>query len=331
MNLNSGRRFGQRAFKIEERMHSLISIFASGLLVLLPLWGPEPPLSTIALVLAGMVAMLGLPHGALDHRVGKKLLRSYPDSSAMLIFFVSYLAVVLVVVAGWFVAPQVTVMAFFCLSAWHFGLEEDERSDRSRWQWAALFARGGMVIWVPAVFQGTEIVNLLAAILPASDFSAAGEVVALIQFAAPVLIALTLFDAIFYSADSQQRCLGLSAIWLHRLRLASFAILFATANPLVSFGLYFCAWHSIRGLIHLRQQFGESMGRFGLSLLPITVAALVLFAIGFVFSPNFGQVTPAIIQTLFIGLSAVAIPHLLLHILADWTVSRPHPKSEVPA
>lgn len=312
-------------------MHSLIIIFASGLLMLLPLWGPELPLSKIALILAGLVAIVGLPHGALDHRVGKKLLRSYSESAATLIFFVSYLAVALVVVSGWFVAPQVTVMAFFCLSAWHFGLEEDDRLDRSRWQWAALVARGGMVIWVPAVFQGTEIVNLLAAILPKADDLAAGEVVALIQFAAPGLIALTLFDGLFYSTDSQQKWLGLSATWLHRFRSASFAILFATANPLVSFGFYFCAWHSIRGLIQLRQQFGGSMGRFGLSLLPITVAALVLFAIGFVLSPNFGQVTPAIIQTLFIGLSAVAIPHLLLHILVDSTVSLPHPKSEVPA
>ncbi len=140
----------------------------------------------------------------------------------------------------------------------------------------------------------------------------------------PVLFALTLLDAVSYSSDQQSVKFGLSSSWQHRIRLVSFALLFANANPLVSFGLYFCGWHSIRGLIHLHQQFGGSVGKFGFSLLPITAAALILFAIGFVFSPNFGQITPAILQTVFIGLSAVAIPHLLLHVVSDSLAIRPN-------
>lgn len=48
----------------------------------------------------------------------------------------------------------------------------------------------------------------------------------------------------------------------------------------------------------------------------MSVAALVLFGIGFlfVFDQNFSQ---AILQTVFVGLSAVAIPHLLLHVVTD--------------
>jgi Brp/Blh family beta-carotene 15,15'-monooxygenase len=185
-----------------------------------------------------------------------------------------------------------------------------------------MVARGGMVIWVPSVFQGEKISELLITILPSADAFAATQVVALIQFATPLLVGLTLFDAFSYANDRHDVKLGLSPEWQHRIRLAGFAILFATASPLISFGVYFCGWHSIRGLIHLHQQFGGTIGQFSLSLLPITGAAFVMFGIGFAISLNYGQLIPAIIQTVFIGLSAVAIPHLLLHVVSDSMAAR---------
>ncbi len=304
-------------------MHSLIITSLTGILLLLPVLGIQLAMSQVALALAIAVAFVGLPHGALDHRVGKKVLRSLSPTSSSLVFFCSYLLVALLVVTGWYVSPLLTIVGFFCLSAWHFGLEEDEREIRSRWHWAAMVARGGMVIWVPCVFQGEQISELLVTILPSEDTFAAAQVVALVQFVAPLLVGLTLFDAFSYANDRQPVKVGLSPEWQHRIRLVGFAILFATASPLVSFGVYFCGWHSIRGLIHLHQQFGGPIGRFSLSLLPITGAALALFGIGFAISPNFGQLTPAIIQTVFIGLSAVAIPHLLLHVVSDSLAARP--------
>ena len=55
-------------------MHSLIITSLTGILLLLPVLGIQLPMSQVALALAIAVAFVGLPHGGLDHRVGKKVL-----------------------------------------------------------------------------------------------------------------------------------------------------------------------------------------------------------------------------------------------------------------
>ena len=298
-------------------MHSLIATVATGVLLLLQAGGLDFALGGVSLTLAIAVAFVGLPHGALDHRVGKKILCALPPVLGFVAFFASYLAVATVVLLGWYVAPLLTTVVFFGLSAWHFGLEEDERTERTRLQWAAMVSRGGMVIWIPIIFQGAEINELLAMILPSPNAAVGAYIVGAIQLMVPVLIALTIIDAYSFSIPGRTQVLGISAAWQHRIRVCAFAVLFAIAHPLVSFGLYFCGWHSIRGLMHLHQQFGGSFSRFSLSLVPISAAAIALFAVGFLVQLTSVQITPSIIRTVFVGLSAVAIPHLLLHVLSD--------------
>lgn len=298
-------------------MHSLAVSIMIGFILLTQALGLTLSYSVGVLLLAAAVATIGLPHGSLDHQVGRKLMSGLPASISYLIFFAAYLIVAGAVIAGWYISPLLTTLAFFCLSAWHFGLEEDERGSISRIQWLAMIARGGMVIWVLAVFQSQETIRLLATILPSSNFDVASQIVAIVKFVAPALAALTLVDVITFQNGKRSAWLGISPKRLHLLRVSSFAILFATVDPLVSFGVYFCGWHSIRGLIHLREQFGLPRWSFLLRLAPISVVTLAIFAVGFLLSRNSNSVTPAVIQTLFIGLSAVAIPHLLLHVISD--------------
>jgi len=298
-------------------MHSLIvttivcvTLLAGALGLGLPYW-------VTGVILTLGVALIGLPHGALDHRVGQRLFRSLNPLSAMILFFMTYLGVAAVVVLGWFVSPLLTISGFFCLSAWHFGLEEDERRIDSRLQWLAMVARGGMVIWVPTMFQGDQITKLLTLILPSGDTQVATQIVVAISIIAPLLALLTIFDAFTFQMPQSEDRAGVWSTWQHRVRLLAFAILFATADPLVSFGIYFCGWHSIRGLVHLREQSGLDTAQFLPKLIPISVVAIGMFGAGYLLSRSQNFVTPALLQTVFIGLSAVAIPHLLLHIVAD--------------
>ncbi len=139
----------------------------------------------------------------------------------------------------------------------------------------------------------------------------------MIQTCAPVLFGLLVFDAISADSLTQQTFMGLSQKNLHLIRLLAFAILFATADPLISFGVYFCGWHSVCGLAHLREQFQYTNRELALNLLPISLLAIAVFAVGFAVSFSVNLLAPALVQTVFIGLSAVAVPHLLLHIVTD--------------
>lgn len=297
-------------------MHSLVITTLVSLLLLAYACGLALPKLAEVIILVFAVSFIGLPHGALDHAVGRRLLRDFSPFFAYGVFFAAYLAVVGFVITGWFVSPLVTVLGFFALSAWHFGLEEDERTSVNFLNWLGIVARGGMVIWVPIVFQANEVSRLLSLILPGGDLAVAGQIVGIVRALFPLLFFLTLYDFVSSRKGDRTARFVKHSERIDQLRIFTFFVLFSLADPLVSFSIYFCGWHSIRGIVHLREQTGWPPTKMLGRLLPLSVAALVLFGIGFlfVFDQNFSQ---AILQTVFVGLSAVAIPHLLLHVVTD--------------
>ena len=291
-------------------MHSiLISIAIASLLTLelLVAGTSAVSLGTLAIAVAVATAIIGVPHGGLDHKLGTGLLR-LSGRRGLLLFLAAYLAVALFVVAGWYLLPAITIGSFLLLSAWHFGLEEDERQgDRAWWHWAGLVARGGMVVWVPAAFCGPQMVELLSMVLPASNNALPAAVIGTLAWFAPALAILVVVDLL-----GPTRATASTAI-----RVAAFFALFAMVHPLWSFGIYFCGWHSIRGLIHLRAQTGYPIAKLVWQLVPISVAAIALLLAGFLYWSSIDALTPSVVRTLFVGLSALAIPHLMLHVAID--------------
>ena len=304
-------------------MHSTLVTISIVFMALLECVGFGPSSLTfdrMAIGVAIAVGLIGLPHGGLDHLIGRELLGNH-KVNGLVTFLILYLMISAIVVAGWYVSPLMTILLFFSLSAWHFGLEEDERINRTMLQWAGLVCQGGMVIWVPAMFQGIEVATLLNMVLPEGDPALAEQVVGIIQIASPLLIVLAITSLgsldLWRKAQQPVAASDRRAAFRNDARVIVFFALFAIAHPLLSFGVYFCAWHSIRGLRRLHQQFGGSAAGFGLRLLPISISALVIFAGGFYFWSTTSDVTPALVRTIFIGLSAVAVPHLILHVISD--------------
>jgi Brp/Blh family beta-carotene 15,15'-monooxygenase len=269
-------------------------------------------------VLAVLVAVVGLPHGAADHRYARPRLEPVLGMAWLPVFLAGYLAVAAVVVCGWFVAPAATIVAFFLASAWHFGQEEPRlpvgpRSLRRVFR----FARGGLVIWTPLVFHGTEVATILGLAAPGGSGPA-------IQNATGLLTACSWIMLPFAAAAWTLQGLAASRRTGQRRRVlltdnalvASLVVLFAVASPLVSFLVYFCGWHSARGLERLRRERGESWPELARSLAPLTVGAIALVGLaGWLVLGGAGW-NGTLIRATFVGLSAVAVPHLLLHGIA---------------
>jgi Brp/Blh family beta-carotene 15,15'-monooxygenase len=95
--------------------------------------------------------------------------------------------------------------------------------------------------------------------------------------------------------------------------VASLVVLFAVASPLVSFPVYFCGWHSVRGLERLRRELGENWSELARSLAPMTVGAIALIGLAAWLVLGGASWNGTLIRATFVGLSAVAVPHLLLH------------------
>ena len=248
--------------------------------------------------LAALVAAVGMPHGGLDHKCGRAILWHRFRQRWWMVFLAAYLGVAGLVFAGWFLLPAATVVLFFGISAWHFG-------DDATGTQPAKIVEGGMVIWLPLLFRPTEVAGLLTWVIPDGD---PARVTAGVEMARPLLWAVAIFFVGRLPFEASADAAG---------RKIAFAILFAVLPTLASFTLYFCGWHSTRELTGLAKQSDPTRPWRGLRrvltaaapMVALAVAMIVIFAVLFA---GDRKLEPVLVQAVFLGLSAVAVPHILL-------------------
>lgn len=308
-------------------MHSLLFSAALCFLLVLELsiGSAAIPVGFMVCCMAAAVSLIGLPHGADDSRVGLQLLdrilgcsrSAFRDPAIRYLrFLVAYLSVAGAVVAGWYWMPVLTILVFFALSAWHFGSEEEWLGLKENWARIPIaIACGGMVIWVPILFQTDAVEGLLRIIIPGDThvpWSSGQSASAVIQILQPVSIACLAIWTMGLIGGSWSSCWSSRAVAIQRIRVVLLFALLATTNPLLGFTVYFCGWHSIGELIRFARQNGTNAV---LRLVPMTVVAIGCFAAAFLVWQWTGSQlwSENLTRTIFIGLSAVAVPHLLLH------------------
>ncbi len=114
------------------------------------------------------VAIVGVPHGGLDHWLGRRLLTPYFARTLVADVLSCLLAVALVTAGCWVAFPVVTILLFFIASAWHFGREDGKAQPmRKLSKLQSLVAHGnaiavgGLAIWIPSLMRPEELQALL--------------------------------------------------------------------------------------------------------------------------------------------------------------------------
>ena len=269
----------------------------------------DPVVCVVALSVA--VCLVGVPHGGLDSLTGKQWLAPLVGTHWSWLFFSGYLAIAAFVVMGWIAAPLWTAILFFLVSAWHFGWEDDESRSRMRvWSHLTAVASGGLVIWIPALCRPVEMRRILEWIVPNSMPTSGGEIVAVTIVLSWIFLPIAIADFGFSVANMVTRKLSPEPKLARNLLLV---VLFASTPILFSFGLYFCGWHSIRGLAHLQSEHRMSRKELFFAVLPLSLGAMWMAGAATWFWSSGRELSAELSRSLFIGLSAIAVPHLLLH------------------
>ena len=282
----------------------------------------------VAAVLALLVAVVGLPHGAADHRFARWKLEPVLGPAWLPAFLAGYVVAGSAVVWGWFYAPAGTLVLFFLASAWHFGREDPQLFYGPQWlQKLFMFARGGLPIWIPLLFQKEEVIGTLVVIAP-HGLGSRGDSALIFLSALSLGMLVVVFAYWMLQVATATRSTGRKrrVLALDSMLIASFAMLFAVSSPLISFLVYFCGWHSACGLARLRRELGESWLQLAGSLAPMTVTAAGLIAVLWWWYLGAQLESGSLIRTTFVGLSAVAMPHLILHSIWPF-LSRSEPRS----
>ncbi|MEM6454353.1 MAG: Brp/Blh family beta-carotene 15,15'-dioxygenase [Acidobacteriota bacterium] len=276
-----------------------------------------PPLPAQLVALAIGVALLGVPHGALDHRLGRDLLAPRLGRAWGVVFGLGYLALGALVVALWIAFPAATLAGFLLLSAVHFGLGDVRRDGAGPGMYALeVLARGALPIALPIVAHRAEVARVFDWLIGAQAATATPRLLDGVGDAAlilaPALIAVAGRHAHRWLRD------GATASRDVLLELAALAAILLLAPPLIGFLVYFCVWHSAR---HTLETIAQSMpARLDLGLVRFARAAapLSLATLAFAGAAWFGlraggtAADPALVRVVFIGLAALTLPHMLL-------------------
>ena len=245
------------------------------------------------IVVASLIVLLGIPHGALDTIFARKLY-GIKTLGGWLRFALIYLLLGASVVGFFMLAPSGFLIGFLLISMLHFSGDPAAGTP-----WFARAMYGGAIIVLPTLLYAGEITRLFALLV---GIDAATLVTPFLRLLAwPWLISFVL--------AAIQR---LPKDWLTALEMGAVALLAVLAPPLISFTVFFCAMHSARHILRTINYSGNSslgliLGAMSLPMLGVLLASATAW--------HFLGGMPmngAIIQLVFVGLAALTVPHMAL-------------------
>ncbi len=265
--------------------------------------------STATLYLAGLLILLiGIPHGAADHRLFQQLYTRTYGWRSLLLFYLGYLGLMGIVFLGWYLLPQFTLIAFLVLSAYHFGQGNFAYLVGRKLPLHVLYLLwGAWVIATPILLHFEEAQAVLSALL-SSDVQWTIDVTprTLVYSSTAVIIGYLLLLL---------RKLG----WKNfRRELTSIAVLlsvFHLAPLFLGFAIYFALWHALPSAMDqirflFQDENRQTARRYVIVILPFSALAILSICAVFWLQP--GVDWNAYWSWLFACIAALTLPHMLL-------------------
>jgi len=257
------------------------------------------------------VFIIGIPHGAIDHIMATELYGLKNSLKDHLLFYASYLFIMLLIAVLWIYAPIAGMTLFLLISIYHFGqadMEDFLHSSAPNYLWYIL--------------RGILIIGLIVFSDPTTTYPIISEAIRmdLLTFeefmpdaSLSVLVILTLYTLFVMWGFLQSH-------FHQNLRFiadsALVAGLIVITGPLIGFAIYFALWHSI-GHVNEMKEFFESKRKslsffeFYKKATPFTLVSLLgllmLYGIN-----QFLQLEGEFITLMFILISVLTLPHLFI-------------------
>ena len=265
------------------------------------------PVSVVVVVI--VVALLGIPHGAVDHLAAAELGGPF-DTSSLRRFAIGYVGVMLAVAVVWLVAPTLALVVFLTVSVHHFGQSDlaylrlsGARANAVQW------SRGLLLVGLPLVAHVdlvSPVVERLGGGNPASWAWLADR---WILWSAMLVAQHVVIGWAFVHRHLDRPTLACEAV-----TVAALSTLFLTADPLIGFAVYFGMWHSLAHLFVLADLLGtepsrlRSLGRLTAPLSAVSILVVVAVVIGAMAADR----TELIVPLTFVFVSMLTMPHLLV-------------------
>ncbi|WP_174291172.1 Brp/Blh family beta-carotene 15,15'-dioxygenase [Sphingomonas bacterium] len=257
-----------------------------------------------------LAVIVGLPHGAFDHKVARRAFEPGHGGRWWQPFLVGYLALVSGMLLAWWIMATAALFLFLMLAVLHFG-DQDAPAATPR-HMMRIMAHGGTPIVMSAACHPAAVERLFATLVPAHAHGI------ILLLGGPLLM---LWEAIAAGSLITYAVRGQADDWAGALDLILVSLLFALAPPLIAFSLYFAAIHAPRAFAAATPADGFHMSVLVLPLILTSLGlalGIVIFAEGAAMSPG-----DNVVRTAFLLLSALTVPHMWLEWRARLALAGP--------
>ena len=259
---------------------------------------------------------LGIPHGALDVSIGKRLFEPKFGSWWSFVFILVYLLCVGGVVFCWIRFPLPSFCFFLGISAFHFGFSD--RLNKKNWiGFLEGCSRGLLPITVPTYFYPDLFQEIVESSLSKVE---AHTLLSIVQFFfypdLVFLIVLIVYG--FLPRDRFHLFFSRSNyLLMNSLELTYLLILFLSLKPFPAFLIYFCFLHSFRHILHVLEERNQLLDKNSIKwliiqALPATVTTFLALTFSYFILEHEAIDLSVMFNLFFISLAALTFPHMIL-------------------
>ena len=262
-------------------------------------WIHSVPAGYLAVPLLISILVLGLPHGALDHRTAA-LVWPMGRTQNQLIFHAAYLGLAGSYLLLWFIDPLTAFALFLILTIFHwgqgdidFGKRQHDGAGLSEHPILMTLVRGGAPVILPILFWPSVVESVAGwtmALFPSSALVSTGISPTLpgsLRILLGGLFFAAVARAVMLDLPSKRRVSGsggdaaaaVTPLW----ETVGLVLFFSLVHPLLAIGLYFPFWHGLRHLDGLRTDLSRGAEPLAwreilVAALPLTVVSVILMA-----------------------------------------------------
>ena len=240
----------------------------------------------------------GLAHGSLDVLIAKKL-KIISTKNQLYFFIIGYLLISLFIILLWIIAPNLSLAMFLIISAIHFGISDT--IQKRNFFYTQIFFRGFVPISTPIYFYNEEVKFIFSKLNADEIFI--NNLIIYNDFFFIILISSLIIFLFLLIINIKKNNFDTFI----EVQLIIFTFYFF--EPFTAFCLYFCFFHSLRHLLIEKETLNISFMKLIVSTIPITLISTIGIALLYflILQDNLNY-----LSLIFISLSALTVPHMLL-------------------
>ena len=260
-----------------------------------------PDLTVLNIISFLLIFFIGLPHGSFDGAIAS--LVGFRNRIQFLKFLFYYLVLFFLVILFWLYFPIVALTIFIIMTIAHFGLCDWTNFKINKFKYPVSFTYGMTIIFGIIFFNEDQSFVIFEYLT--------NDKIYLVQkfFFIPYFFTLlSIIYFIYLSFLEKKLRKGI-------IEILFLLLIFYLFDPLLSFAIYFCFFHTYKHLKHLIKNIYLNLTNKKFIIYSTLVFTAISWVGGLVVLYYLFQnlsLYESILKVIFIGLAALTLPHMLL-------------------